>query len=185
MCSCECSEWNYTCDKCRGVTQHDDVFALLAPEPLTSGRLLPADRRTVHRQPREQQAAVTDVTPYPKQKQLARGERRYRRKVASPKQWQAIIAEKQGPCRICGSSADNGRLHGHIQMHHVVPRVGGDDLADNIVPLCPDCHDRVTRREPDSCCLLVFRLTDDEYCYAIDRLGEQVWERCYGIRYTR
>ena len=39
--------------------------------------------------------------PYPKSRQLARGERRYRRKVASAKQWQAIMAAKIGPCRVC------------------------------------------------------------------------------------
>ncbi len=129
---------------------------------------------------------MTEAKPYPKEKQLARGERRYRRKVASPKQWQAIIAAKQGPCRICGAEASNGRLHGHIHLHHIVPRdLGGDDLPDNIVPLCPDCHDRVTRREADTCCLLVFRLADAEYAYAVGKLGEQVWERAYGIRYAR
>ena len=42
-----------------------------------------------------------DVTPFPKSVQLARGERRYKRKVASPKQWQAISEAKRGPCRVC------------------------------------------------------------------------------------
>src|SRR4051812_34644689 len=85
--------------------------------------------------------------PDPKAQTLARGPRKYRRKVASPKQWQAIASEKTGPCRVCGASASNGRVYGLIQLHHVVARAhAGDDAADNIVPLCPDCHDRVTRR---------------------------------------
>ena len=43
---------------------------------------------------------MTDAKPYTKSQQLARGAKRYRRKVASPKQWQAIIAAKVGPCRV-------------------------------------------------------------------------------------
>ena len=49
-----------------------------------------------------------EAKPYPKAQQLARGERRYRRKVASAKQWQRIAAEKQGPCRVCRDPASNG-----------------------------------------------------------------------------
>jgi len=43
--------------------------------------------------------------PYPKSAQLARQEKRYRRKVASPKMWARIAAEKQGPCRACAASS--------------------------------------------------------------------------------
>lgn len=32
MCACE---WNYTCPKCKGVTEHDDVYADFTPEPLS------------------------------------------------------------------------------------------------------------------------------------------------------
>jgi hypothetical protein len=46
--------------------------------------------------------AVLSGEPDPKSRSLARGARRYRRKVASPKQWQAIIAAKRGPCRVYG-----------------------------------------------------------------------------------
>lgn len=122
---------------------------------------------------------MTEVTPYPKERQLARGERRYRRTVASPKQWQQIVAAKSGPCRICGSRQYPG-------LHHVVPRdFHGDDLAQNIVPLCFDCHQRVTDRQKDTCALLVWKLSDAEYAYAIGKLGEKVWERIYGIEYSR
>lgn len=127
--------------------------------------------------------------PYPKQAQLARGPKRYRRKVASAKQWQTIIAAKTGPCRVCRDAASNGATHSHIHHHHVVPRSApwfGDDVAENIVPLCPDCHDRITRREPDACYLLVWKgITDREYSYAIERGGEGFFERAYGIRYER
>jgi 5-methylcytosine-specific restriction endonuclease McrA len=127
-----------------------------------------------------------NAKPRPKSAQLARGQRRYRRKVASPKQWQAIIAAKLGPCRVCGSSADNGKLHGLVQFHHVVSRQdGGDDIADNIAPLCPSCHSWVTMRAEATCAALLANLSDSEYTYMIERGGENYPERAYGLRYTR
>jgi hypothetical protein len=32
---------------------------------------------------------------------------------------------------------------------------------------------------------LVWKLTDAEYSYAVEKCGEPVWESVYGIRYTR
>jgi 5-methylcytosine-specific restriction endonuclease McrA len=120
-----------------------------------------------------------NAKPYPKEKQLARGERRYRRKVASPKQWAAIAAAKQGPCRVCVSP-------GVCQLHHLVSREDhGDDVAENIVPLCGDCHDALTRRAPTIARLLLTRLSDAEYAYMIERGGEDYPERAYGVRYER
>jgi len=129
---------------------------------------------------------MTDAKPYPKAQQLARGAKRYRRKVASPKQWQAIIAEKVGPCRVCGSTASNGRVYGKVQFHHVIPRgFHGDDIADNIIPLCFDCHHAASILVKDVCLTLCASLTDAEYAYAIDKAGEGVFERVYGIEYGR
>lgn len=122
--------------------------------------------------------------PFPKSAQLARGERRYRRRVASAKQWQRIIAAKGGPCRICRDAASNGALHALIQFHHVVPRGApyfGNDVEDNIVPLCQTCHDLVTRRNPLALEVLAHNLTDGEYAYIIDRLGEGGMERLFGV----
>jgi hypothetical protein len=124
--------------------------------------------------------------PRPKSAQLARGQRRYRRKVASPKQWQAIIAAKIGPCRVCCDPCANGRMYGRVQFHHVVARNhGGDDTADNIVPLCRACHFFITARRPSDCRRLVECLTDAEYAYMIQRGGEDYAERAYGIEYRR
>jgi hypothetical protein len=135
-----------------------------------------------------------NAKPRPKSAQLARGARRYRRKVASPKQWQAISAAKLGPCRVCCDPGRNGSAFGLIQLHHLVSRQdGGDDVADNIVPLCPKCHEKVTARGlvfsgglyvPIGEVLLAM-LTDAEYAYMIQRGGEQYAERAYGIRYSR
>lgn len=124
--------------------------------------------------------------PYPKDKQLSRGPRRYRRKIASAKQWQVICAVKQGPCRVCTDPASNGRLYGRIQFHHLVPRSqGGDDVIDNIAPLCPGCHEDVTLREPHALALLASSLTDAEYAYVIGKHGEGAIERLFGVGVSR
>jgi 5-methylcytosine-specific restriction endonuclease McrA len=77
-------------------------------------------------------------------------------------------------------------MFGRIQLHHVVPRdFHGDDVADNIAPLCPDCHALVTTRDPDACRAFAASLTDAEYAYLIDKAGEGAAERIYGIEYER
>jgi len=122
------------------------------------------------------------VKPYPKEQQLARGHRRYKRKVASPKQWQAIIAAKIGPCRVCTDPARNGSEFGRIQMHHLVTHHdGGHDREANIVPLCPGCHADVTVREPFACAALVKSLTDAELAEVRSVGGAGYLERAYGV----
>lgn len=125
--------------------------------------------------------------PYPKAASTKPGrKRRYRRVVAGPKQWQALHATKAGPCRICADPGSNGHVHSRIHLHHVVSRQdGGDDVADNLVPLCPTDHDLVTRRDLIACRILLAALTDAEYGYAVQRGGEQFFERAYGLRYER
>jgi 5-methylcytosine-specific restriction endonuclease McrA len=128
-----------------------------------------------------------DVTPHTKDKQLARGERRYRRKIASAQEWQRIADAKRGPCRVCTDPASNGSRFGLIQFHHIVPRSpwAGDDVADNIAPLCPGCHEDVTRRDGWACRALIESLTDAEYAYAVQKSGESFFVRAYGIEYKR
>lgn len=110
-------------------------------------------------------------TPDPKSRQLARGERRYRRKVASPKQWQAIIEAKRGPCRVCDLGAVSWR--GRIEYHHLLARsLGGDDVAENIVPLHRVCHGAVEGRVPSALRRVRDSLTDAEYAYLIGKRGE-------------
>lgn len=125
---------------------------------------------------------MTDVTPHPKSVQLARGERRYLRKVASAKQWQKIVVEKDGRCRCW--PVDN--CEGPTTFHHVVDRVhGGDDVPNNIVPVCDRHHRFVTARHPAACRSLLASLTDDEYAYALGKQGEDFFERRYGLTYER
>lgn len=129
---------------------------------------------------------MSEARPFPKSAQLARGERRYRRKVASPKQWQAIAAAKMGPCRVCEARGVFVPSPGWMQLHHLVARAhGGADTAANIVPLCSLCHSDVTGRNRDACEALLSTLADDEYAYCVSQGGEDYFERAYGIVYAR
>ena len=120
--------------------------------------------------------------PDPKSRSLARGERRYRRKVASPKQWQAIIAAKTGPCRVCVTPSSNGHGFHVVEFHHLVSRAqGGDDVAENIVPLCHDCHMRIESKPHWAHRKLAASLTDSEYAYVISKLGEPGLARLFGV----
>lgn len=123
-----------------------------------------------------------EVTPFPKSAQLARGAKRYRRKVASAKQWEAIWAAKRGPCRVCTAYA----FDSVIDPHHLVFREdAGDDVPENIVPLCRGCHEALHKRAPAIARLLLSKLTDAEYAYMVTRGGEDYPERAYGIEYGR
>ena len=115
--------------------------------------------------------------PFSKEQQLARAERRYKRRVASPKTWQRIADEKQGPCRTCGAVPPN-------ELHHLVPRSqGGSDVADNIVPLCSDCHGRVEARNKEVCAALRLALSDAEYAYAATELGDDRFEARFPVKW--
>ena len=120
--------------------------------------------------------------PHPKSEQLARGERRRGRIIATAKGWEKIVAAKQAPCRICRDAGSNGSVHSRIEFHHLVPRAQlGDDVADNIVPLCSLCHRAVTLRLPIPLQLLAGKLTDSEYAYIVHKLGEGASERLFGV----
>lgn len=123
--------------------------------------------------------------PFPKSRQLARGERRYRRKIASPKQWQAIIAEKGAVCRLSDGFwgfRTPERDGWQIEYHHLVSRArGGDDAADNIVPLCRRCHSAVTHGKQGYREALADALTDAERAYCEAKIGEAWSSRLFGV----
>ncbi len=101
-----------------------------------------------------------------------------RRKAGSAR-WAQIREHKMGPCRVCDG------LTG-IQLHHLVPRAQmGSDTEANVVPLCRVCLDKVTRRDKEACELLRVRMTDEEYAYANERLGEDLFERYYPVRWKK
>ena len=123
---------------------------------------------------------MTDAKPYPKASQLARGERRYRRKVASPSEWAAInVAKMLGQtCRL----REYGPCQGVLERHHIVSRSRhGDDVPENIAPLCGWHHEMVTRNLGAARATFAASLTDAEYAYVIGKLGEGGIERLFGV----
>jgi 5-methylcytosine-specific restriction endonuclease McrA len=130
--------------------------------------------------------SAPDAKPYSKETQLARGPKVRGRQKANKKRWEQIRAAKDGPCRICGGAPPN-------ELHHLVPRaMGGDDRNANLVPLCHDCHRKVTNYDRQACATLRANLITtasrkpedgDEYAYAVDMLGESRFEARYPVRY--
>lgn len=90
------------------------------------------------------------------------------------------LAERE--CRICGQPASN--------MHHLYPRSqGGDDVADNLIPLCGSgttgCHGLIEAHDRNHRHLLGLRLTTEERSYLVSKLGSkqaaEAWlQRHYG-----
>jgi len=94
--------------------------------------------------------------------------------VASPVQWFALRAEKDGHCRICGNAPPN-------ELHHIVARSRrGDDVAENLVPLCPGCHDLIERRNHFALASLLASLTSAEAAYCVLKLGPNALGRIFG-----
>jgi hypothetical protein len=105
--------------------------------------------------------------------------------MATPAQWQRIIAAKKGPCRVCCDPTGNGHEFGRVEFHHLIAKGAlGDDVADNIVPLHALCHELVTRRAPAALQALARSLTDAEYAYVIGKLGEGALERLFGVNHA-
>src|SRR5690349_24683439 len=94
--------------------------------------------------------------------------------VASPTQWFALRAVKDGPCRVGGSPPPN-------ELHHIVARSRrGDDLAANLAPVCVGCHDLIERRNGYALRQLFLSLTAPELAYCADKLGTNALERIFG-----
>jgi 5-methylcytosine-specific restriction endonuclease McrA len=119
-----------------------------------------------------------DVTPDWKADTLERaGARRkkYRRKVASPKRWAAILDAKVSECRACG-----GREQ--LDAHHIVRKGSpffGDDTESNVIGLCRACHDDFHRGDKKVRKILRYRFTDEETAYATQRGGETYLDERY------
>jgi 5-methylcytosine-specific restriction endonuclease McrA len=86
-------------------------------------------------------------------------------------------------CRVCG-----GRTG--LERHHLVPRSQrGDDVDENIVPLCgpwmPSCHKLVTENDPAALATLRGRLWPEEEAYVARKMGWGWLERRYPSEETR
>jgi hypothetical protein len=123
---------------------------------------------------------MVEVRPDPKPVKREKRPRRTFRFRATREEWAEIIAVKRGPCRVCD------RSYVRTSYHHLVPRsLGGDDVADNIAPLCGDgttgCHERVEARNQVALQLLAASLTEGEYAYVVGKLGEGAMGRLFGV----
>lgn len=116
---------------------------------------------------------------------------------ATPKEWEAIRAEKLGPCRVCGKPnavgltvypAKHWNASGlESTLHHIIPKsLGGDDVADGVAPACGSgttgCHGLIENRDPWACTLFGANLTVSERAYVIRKKGTDFAVRYYGMR---
>lgn len=104
-----------------------------------------------------------------------------RRVKATAGEWAAIRERKlRGwPCRICDDKAA-------VELHHLVPRgmggAHGDDVAENLVPVCRVCHGLIEARDPWASSLLGRRLTNAERQYVVGKRGAWYLEKRYGLK---
>jgi 5-methylcytosine-specific restriction endonuclease McrA len=92
----------------------------------------------------------------------------------TPADWRKLHAAKGGPCRLCGRTP--------YELHHLLSRArGGPDTFWNLVPLCAQHHEKVTREDPVTLALLAESLTDQEYAGLVQTEGEGVLERLFGV----
>jgi hypothetical protein len=72
-------------------------------------------------------------------------------------------------------------------LHHLVSKsLGGDDVADNLVPVCGSgttgCHGLLEAHNMWACDLLGRRLTEAERRYVVDTKGAYYLESRYGVK---
>lgn len=115
--------------------------------------------------------------------QRAREEREFdnadpkpRRRVIEDKEgWEILRRIKLAPCRLCGAQW-------LPQLHHLVSRsLGGDDVPDNLVPLCAECHQAVEEHFEPACVSLRESLTDRERAYIVGKKGADYLDRRYPV----
>lgn len=104
---------------------------------------------------------------------------------ASREEWKKLQAAKSGPCRVCGAAAYTG----NTSLHHLVPRSGGgDDVEDNLVPLCGSgttgCHGKIESRDKEASRRLRANLSKDEYEYVVRKKGWDWLDQRYPLEPT-
>jgi hypothetical protein len=89
---------------------------------------------------------------------------------ATSEEWDDLRAAKAAPSRI------SGEQH-FIELHHLVPRSqGGDDVADNLIPLTRDEHRVITDYNPGFRALraaIRHSLTKAEIAYVVGKKGKE------------
>jgi len=103
-------------------------------------------------------------------------------------EWDAIVAVKIGPCRVCGGAAYNGGSFPRVTFHRVVSLEDGGALEPaNVVPVCLACRDKLGKRDLLACLALLVHLEPDEWRYLVEHPngGADYPRRAYGIDYGR
>jgi len=99
-----------------------------------------------------------------------------RRIIEDREGWEVLRRQKLRGCRVCGVT------YFIVQLHHLVGRdLGGDDVPDNLVPLCPTHHQEVEERKLVTCSVLRERLTPDELRYVLGKKGDRFLDRYYPL----
>jgi 5-methylcytosine-specific restriction endonuclease McrA len=152
-----------TCTTCKRRIPVNRVGVPILPDPQT-----PAKRR-VRR---------LEVDPIPRPSRRVRDSQAGFQKVAY-----------EGKCRICRKPAVHGMpgVEGSwwgLTRHHLVPRSqGGDDIDDNLVPLCGDgvsgCHGDVEAYRPGARHSLRIALTRQEVEYVTAKKGRAWLDNAY------
>lgn len=99
------------------------------------------------------------------------------KRILDPRAGRAKCLSPDSECRICQ------RRRG-LERHHLVPRSqGGDDVEQNLVPLCgtfeAECHRRVTENEPAALAALRAALWPEEEAYVAAKMGASYLDRRY------
>jgi len=96
--------------------------------------------------------------------------------------------EAEGSCRLCRRIRLPRWLGGNpfdcLERHHLVPRgtgktIGGDDLDENLIPLCTRCHRAVEDRERWARMAVRANLQHDEEDYVIRKKGKWWLDKNY------
>ena len=107
--------------------------------------------------------------------------------IRDPEAGKAKI-EAEGCCRLCKRAKLPRWLGGNpfdcLERHHVVQKgmgrtIGGDDVDENIIPLCTRCHREVTERTRYSRMAVRANLRHDEEDYVIRRKGKWWLDKHY------
>lgn len=125
-----------------------------------------------------------EAKPYPKSVQVPQ-RKKYRRVVASAKKWAALREERLGPCVLCAVTDDVQDTPS--ELHHCVPRDRfGDDVSENLIPLCRVHHNAVEQGYNGALNVLATVIQRDEpavYAYMVDKLGEDGFLRLMKVRF--
>ncbi len=107
--------------------------------------------------------------------------------IVDPEAGKAKV-EAEGCCRLCRRRVLPRWLGGFwldsLERHHLVPKgmgrtIGGDDLDDNIIPLCTRCHRAVTEKLRWATMAVRASLLPHEEAYVITRKGQWWLDKNY------